>query len=210
MRNVYLFVLKDAVCIIPWPGQISLPLNFFMKKILFTRLGSLMLLCAINGAAIAQQAAKAIVYDTPEFISNYFESASSQPSIMESPVVYVNTKAVRHFIKSFKQAEDVHWFDAVNGMAAHFTMNGTRSRANYDDKGNWLNTIRTYSESALSKDIRDIVKRRYYDYSVTIVNEITDEQRTAYVIQLEDESTLKTISIYDGDMNVIKEYVKSK
>ena len=155
-------------------------------------------------------AAKAIVYDAPEFISNYFESASSQPSIMESPVVYVSTKAVRHFIKSFKQAEDVHWFDAVNGMAAHFTMNGTRSRANYDDKGNWLNTIRTYSESALSKDIRDIVKRRYYDYSVTIVNEITDEQRTAYVIQLEDESTLKTISIYDGDMNVIKEYVKSK
>ena len=58
-----------------------------MKKILFTRLGSLMLLCAINGAAIAQQAVKAIVYDAPEFISNYFESASSQPSIMESPVV---------------------------------------------------------------------------------------------------------------------------
>jgi len=181
-----------------------------MKNILITSFSVLMFSCATYSGAIAQHAGTAIFHDPPEFISKYFESGSNTDSMMESPVVYISTKAVRHFIRSFKQAEDVHWFKAVNGMVAHFTMNGIKSKAYYDKKGNWLYTIRTYEESELSKDIRDLVKRTYYDYSITSVNEITDEQQTAYVILLEDKTTWKTINIYDGEMNVIKEYVKSR
>ena len=181
-----------------------------MKKTLITSLGVLMFSLAINVGAIAQHTAQAIFHDPPEFISKYFESKSNRDSMMESPAVYINTKAVRHFIKSFKVAKDVHWFKALNGIVVHFTMQGIKSKAYYDEKGNWLYTIRTCKESNLSKDIRNLVKRTYYDYSIASVNEISDEQRIVYIIQLEDKTTLKSIGIYDGEMNLIKEYVKSK
>src|SRR4051812_21564247 len=114
-----------------------------MKKILITNFGVLMFSLAINVGAIAQHTAQAIFHDPPEFISKYFESKSNRDSMMGSPVVYINTKAVRHFIKSFKEAKDVHWFKALNGFVVHFTVYGTKSRAYYDEKGNWLYIIRT-------------------------------------------------------------------
>ena len=181
-----------------------------MKKTLITCFTTFILLFTGHGPSIAQGTGKAAVHNQPEFISKYFEGKSRQGFSGETPIMEISIKAVRHFIKTFGQAENVFWHKSDNGMTVFFTENGIASRADYDRKGNWLYNIRTYEESKLDKEIRAIVKRTYYDYSITAVNEIRDEQPTAYIIQIEDKTTLKTISIYDGEMNVMKEYVKSK
>ncbi len=179
-----------------------------MGKIFIAAFATLIILFATRSLSMAQGTTAA--HDQPDFIRKFFDQKSYRGSSGETPITEISIKAVRHFLKTFAQSENVFWHKSSNGTAVFFTQNGIRSRADYDRKGNWLYNIRTYEEPELPKDIRAIVKHTYYDYTILSVNEIQDEQRTFYIIQIEDATTLKSVCIYDGEMNVMHEYVRSK
>jgi hypothetical protein len=52
-----------------------------------------------------------------------------------------------------------------------------------------------------------MVKRIYYDYAITFVNEISlSEDRKIYLVQVKDEKRIKILRIADDEMELIQEF----
>ena len=94
----------------------------------------------------------------------------------------INAKAIKHFSKDYPDATAAEWSALKDkGFLCRFSYKGVSNRAYYNAKGGWLFTIAGYQEAQLPKDIRTMVKRIYYDYAITFVNEISlPEDRKIY------------------------------
>jgi len=127
-----------------------------------------------------------------------------------SPLITVNTRAVRNFVKSYESAVDPEWVALKEGgWQCNFIVDGIRSRAFYTKKGNWLGTLASYNENKLSRDVRAIVKSTYYDYTITYIDEITvPGESKIYLVQIQDDKALKVLRISDNDMETMRELVK--
>ncbi len=123
---------------------------------------------------------------------------------------YVNIKAIRNFKKAYKGIDDTQWWLLQEGgYVCRFTFKKSLNRAFYDKKGNWLYTVTGYTQDKLAREIRAMVRRAYYDYDISYINEINmPGDVTVYIIQIQDEKTLKLIRICDGEMEIIQEILK--
>jgi len=136
--------------------------------------------------------------------SSEFQAAniSSSPKFKKA-----NTKAIKDFSKSHQQAENVKWYAVTNGSFVYYSLNEKTGRRLYNEKGNFVYDILTYSEKDLSLDIRAMVKQTYYlDYDITLVKEIHTEGKTIYIIDIQNKSTLKILRICGDEMEVLEEY----
>ena len=59
----------------------------------------------------------------------------------------INSKAVRNFVRFYKNISDEKWYEIPDALIATFTFNDVDYRIDYDKKGNWLHTMRTYDEN---------------------------------------------------------------
>src|SRR5258706_5478321 len=164
--------------------NLSLPIKpLKMKKILPVRLIICIVSIVFTGSVYAQQSDTAFVYNYHSRVNTKFFASNSHKNFLEnSRLTEISIKAVRHFIRSFEQAENVHWHETDDGVVAYFTMNGIKSRAAYDKKGNCLYKIRSYGEANLPKDVKKQVKRMFSDFILTWVNEITNSRQLAYFV----------------------------
>ena len=121
----------------------------------------------------------------------------------------VSPKAVNNFHKTFKNASDERWFALADAIRVKFAVDGIPYVADYDKKGNWLHTIRTYFEKDMPADVRQQVKTTYFDYSIICVKEITlpHNDRT-YVVYLEGVSDYINLRIANGDIDERQRYKK--
>ena len=74
----------------------------------------------------------------------------------------------------------------------------------FDKKGRHLYTIAYYGEKGLPAEVRAIVKPVYYDYAILTVEEVKVSGRSIYFIDMEDSSTIKTVRIADGEMELVR------
>ncbi|SRR6266700_412349 len=121
----------------------------------------------------------------------------------------INIHAIRDFIKRFDNPIDIKWTKVKKGYIAACTLKGTRSTVAYDIKGEWVYTIKYYEESKLPRSIRAIVKRIYYDYTITLVEEIVQQinNEPVYLVHIKDESTCKIVLVdNNGEMVVIEDH----
>jgi hypothetical protein len=62
----------------------------------------------------------------------------------------------------------------------------------------------------MPREIRGIVKSQYYDYTITLVEQIEETHKPlVYVVHLEDAATLMNVRVSEREMEVMEEYVKS-
>ena len=120
----------------------------------------------------------------------------------------VNAKALKDFSKSFKNATNAKWYGATDGFFANFSDKGIETKVTYDLKGNWHCTMRTYDESRMPSDVRETVKSKYYDFEVLVIYEIAHSNNVTYIIKIQDDKTLKTLRLINGEMEVIGDYVR--
>src|SRR5215210_3710356 len=123
----------------------------------------------------------------------------------------ISLKAVRNFKKSYKMVNNENWFKAPDGFNARFTLNGINNMLYYDKKGRWVGSLKVYAEDKLDRKIRDIVKREYYDYKITFIDEVETVGTfgiPAYIVHIEDSNSIKLIRVMDGAMDVYKEFSK--
>ena len=96
-----------------------------------------------------------------------------------------------------------------NGMtAAIFTSNGIRMFEYYDKNGDFEYSLHYYKEDKLPRDVRHVVRSRFYDFSIYQVTEVKRNNKIAYVIKLEDKAIWKTIKVVDGEIEEIDELIK--
>ena len=182
-----------------------------MKKFIVTVFKMVLLLSILNVDGYAQGTgnATAIKYRNDPFTDN-IEKYFSIDSSLEVPVPAVNAKPIKHLTKSFGKAENVRWYKAEDGTMAFFTLDGIKTRTDYDKKGNWLHTIRTYGERDLPNNIRAQVKTVYYDFAISCINEINNGTKLIYMILIEDDKSFKNLIIQDGGMQIAAEFLKKQ
>ncbi|MGH2565319.1 MAG: hypothetical protein ACRDE5_12440 [Ginsengibacter sp.] len=122
---------------------------------------------------------------------------------------HVSLSALKDFEKSFKKVSDEKWFKVRGGVIANFLSKGVDFRITYDEQGKWLCNLLTYPENRLPSDVRDLVKTRYYDYEIQYCNEYQFAHSSIYVIKMQDDTSVKTVRVADGEMEVIADKKRS-
>ncbi|HLG39442.1 MAG TPA: hypothetical protein VI461_07230 [Chitinophagaceae bacterium] len=121
----------------------------------------------------------------------------------------LNIKAIRSFMREYKNVSDAKWVMLDKGFSVvYFTVDSIQTSVLYNSRGlcEWVR--RDYSEDKLPRDVRHLVKRTYYDFSIYCVNEVTMNRLTAYIVALEDKMSWKIIKVIDGEMEIMREYTK--
>jgi hypothetical protein len=179
-----------------------------MKKIFFALLvGSLPSVAMINGA-YAQNSKNVLAFNSTTFKASLANADAASKMETNSEMSTISIKAIKNFKSSFKEATDAQWSKIKNGYVAWFKLSGIVNRTFYDKRGNWYFTVAYYDETKLPRDVRAIVKRVYYDYTISGIQEISIEDKVIYLVTVQDEKTLKTLRVCDGDMDIVGDYIK--
>ncbi|PWT77191.1 MAG: hypothetical protein C5B59_04645 [Bacteroidetes bacterium] len=120
----------------------------------------------------------------------------------------IHVKAVRDFGKHYRDANDAKWYVVKNGFIARFKSEEKSHMVAYDQKGKWMFTISQYDEFKLPSDVRATVKSEFYDYSITLVEEVQTLGRSFYIVHMQDEKTWKNVKIEDGNMDIVEDFNK--
>jgi hypothetical protein len=182
-----------------------------MKKILFALLaGCIPALVTTNGAYAQNTVNPEIL--KPQKNITAIEKALTPFNDNIVDIAAISPKALKDFTNTYKNVTGESWYKIKDGFAARFTINGVMSTIYYNTKGRWTGNLKNYSEDKMPHDIRDIVKREYYDYSITSIDEVRTIHShgiLTYIIHLEDENNIKLVRISDRQMDVWKELRKS-
>ncbi|MBS1600964.1 MAG: hypothetical protein JST75_22315 [Bacteroidetes bacterium] len=121
----------------------------------------------------------------------------------------LNKKAIKDFASKFGTGLNEKWSRISDGFVSNFQVDGFTNRVYYDTKGRWQYTLKTYAESKLPREIRSIVKSIYYDYTITMVEEVHSAENMVYIIHQEDQKHIMKLRVSkDGDIDVMEEFVK--
>jgi len=166
-----------------------------MKKFLFTVCFAVLL---IAGKTTAQQASHSTITDNMKWM----HINGGHPN-------NIHIRAVRDFLKRYKDVPDAEWVVIDEGFVVKYAGNGRRCRTVYNKNGLYLYTIRQYAEALMPRDVRAIVKSRYYDYIITLIEEIERPSTPiVYVVHIEDATTLKNVQVSEGAIEIMDEYIK--
>ena len=80
----------------------------------------------------------------------------------------------------------------------------------YNKAGKLLYTVKRYEESALPKNISRMVRNEFYDFDIMGVEEVVlpSNSNSIYFVHIANDKNLKTVRVYNGESEVIKEYIK--
>jgi hypothetical protein len=124
--------------------------------------------------------------------------------------VKANFKAFENFKKNFAGGADVKWAFENDVISASFNRDNIQTRVIYNKRGNWVHTISYFPESRIPKKIKSLIRSNYPDYNINGMNEINEGNITFYMINLEDDTSYKQVSVYNDQMEVYKEFKKSQ
>ncbi|MEO6454054.1 MAG: hypothetical protein ABIN97_08285 [Ginsengibacter sp.] len=183
-----------------------------MKKILFACMAGCIPALVIINEANAQYSNNITALETGKDVIKMDNPTASEKNNAVS-LTGINIKAVKNFKKHYKLVNDEKWYKASDGFSASFNSDGIKNILFYDNKGYWTGSLKIYGEDKMSRAVRDMVKRVYYDYTITIVDEIetlNTKDKPVYIVHLEDNYSIKLIKVRDDDMDVYSEFKKAK
>jgi hypothetical protein len=144
-----------------------------------------------------------------KFLS-FWDNRISGDSVNAAELKTVNFRASKDFRERFGSATEEKWFAIPGGYTTYFKIDGLGGRAFYDKKGRWQGSMTNFGEDKLPKDIRAVVRSAYYDYAITLAQDIETTSGGVYVIHLAAEKYIKIVRVTkDGDMDVLQEFEKT-
>ena len=175
-----------------------------MKTTSFTLI-TLLVLVGLSHTVFAQKATHLF---NKTMVNQMFTSDSAQELFAGPRKNDINLKAVRDFIKSYNNIDNVKWYTDDDGFIAKFHKDGVETKVEYDKAGVRNYVLRSYNESHMSFELRDLVKRQYYDYNILVVYEIEHSRGITYIIKMMDKTSIKVLQVTDGEMIVLEDYIK--
>jgi len=111
------------------------------------------------------------------------------------------SKMEKTFKEMFPNAQHVKWHQDDKGYLVSFTQSGTTVKIVYDSKGNFMQSLRYYSEKDLPTNILLAVKNKYRGKSIFGVTERTTTDEVTYHIALSDGGTPHNVVAFsDGSV----------
>jgi hypothetical protein len=170
--------------------------------------GILLILETANGAS-AQSENNVKVFDFRASIIKAEKLLTQADQLQTADTI--NTKALIRFKKLYGEASGVKWFDYNSEYTAEFASNGINTQVYYSKKGQWQASVKNYSEDLLDQKLKDIVKSRYYDYSIFHVQEIESLYSNGiptYLIYIENNHEFRVLRLCDEVLDVYKQLNK--
>jgi hypothetical protein len=171
-----------------------------MKTQIILRISGCLLSILITGSSFAQIVSSSYKQTDYEKLS---------PVTVTSP----DFKTIEHikteFNKQFTGATDDRWYDLDKKFLVRFYMNDQKHQSLFNKKGLLIYDISFGTEKNLPTDVRKQVKSIYFDYSITLVFKVEEDKRTIWVVNMEDNKTLITVRVEDGEMEEVKNLQKS-
>src|SRR5215469_4612324 len=122
----------------------------------------------------------------------------------------VSDKLLQTFHNTFPDAQQVKWAETEDKYLVNFKQGDILTKVEYDKEGNFLNSLRYYSEKNLPVSILCRLQKRYADKTVFGVTEMTNDASVEYYIKMEDASNWMTVhSDSEGNMRVVEKYKKA-
>jgi hypothetical protein len=109
----------------------------------------------------------------------------------------------------FKNISNIEWVETPGGYRIYFTQDAFLSAADYTRKGKIYSTIR-YGEKLLSARQKSQINFTFDDPQIRQVSEVkmASSPTRVYVVIVEDENSVKTVQLIEGDIQVINEQIK--
>jgi hypothetical protein len=172
-----------------------------MKKLFFAFAVVLFTTLATSNEIKAQKSSGNLLMDAT------IESASSNvdEAINENKNDLINSKALKHFQKSFKTAKDVKWRLLGDGYLAKFIYNDIIEKVFYYPNGILVGTLKGYTADKLPCEIRNIIRRAYPDYPIGYAQEVEVAimpGKITYFVNLQLNHSVKVIRICDEEMDI--------
>ena len=179
-----------------------------MKRRLITIVGEVLMVFLTSLTAKAQVA---FVEPARKNVSYYYVRTDSESVSVPDYHHYINMKAVRHFVIHFPEVSNETWYSTPDLLVAMFSLYNINYRVDYDKKGNWIETFRTYDETKLPAEVRENIKSSYYDYNIFLVQEIEQPcHKISYIIHLEGKTKLINLQVCNGIIEEWQRFDKSK
>lgn len=175
-----------------------------MKKILFAFIVGCIPASAFIGGATAQNSKNvSSINDSKTFESSL---TGADKATAAADLSNIHVRAIKDFSHAYKDASETRWSKIKDGYVAWFKVNNIVNRTFYDKGGNWHFTVSYYDEKNLNRDVRAIVKRTYFDYSIVSVQEVRIDDKTIYLVHVQDDQNFKVLRICDGEMETVQDY----
>ena len=118
----------------------------------------------------------------------------------------IHAKAIKDFEGRFNHINNAMWFADQDGYEAYFTQEGFGDRVFYDKKGHWKYSLIFYNEFKLPTDIRTEIKTTYFDMDIKQVEEVRYPDEVAYIVMLQDKSSIKVLKIsQEGEIKILQD-----
>jgi len=170
------------------------------------------LLSSVAGIVVALAASSAAHGQTDKNYAQHSEVAhlfTNPPSIDEN--YNLNGRAVRDFARTYKNVSGEVWTNSPSGYAVTFTLHDIEYTVFYDQAGYRLYTMRNFHKAKFPAEVKHIVKKTYYDYDITLVQEISNDLgESAYVIHLEGKTQWVTARVANGQVDEFERFNKSE
>ncbi len=136
----------------------------------------------------------------------YSYNGDDNPVTSNVPLNEINPRAWRNFHRIFPEATgEEKWFLSGAGYKVSFSLRGQPFQAWFANHGAYRYSLHYYSGKEIHRDPGDLIRRKYPDYQLNIVTEITDGEKTVYVVRLVSAFHIKTLSVCDGELRVVED-----
>lgn len=99
---------------------------------------------------------------------------------------------------------------ADKNYIVHSVVDGHKTVAAYDKKGNLVYSIQYYTADNLAKNIMDIVSRRFDHYYISGMEKINQPgQKEVFVVHMENAKSIKTVHVSDGEAELVNDFSKN-
>jgi hypothetical protein len=152
----------------------------------------------------ADNSASVIAEDTTTFLADNAAKASLNAS-------KANSKASKNFAMLYKkEAAGASWSMSNNAIVAYFSKDNVKTDVVYNTKGQWVHTLTYFPEDRTPGDIASIMDYAYPKDDVKLTVKVEEGPMMFYIVQLEGKTTIRKVTVYNGEVNQIEELTKSK
>jgi len=137
---------------------------------------------------------------------------AQKPKTNLLPVVTISSdndvsKDVRDaFFSKFKDAQNLRWFEINKNYLVKFILDDQEHQAVFKKNGEFVYHIGYGVEKNLPESVRDMVKSKYSKYSIGRVFNVDRNDRSIWIVNLENQKYYIITSIEEDMMNEIARY----
>ena len=129
------------------------------------------------------------------------------PITANLPLNEVSIRAYRYFHREWPAVAGETWYKTDGQLMVTFLSHEHRMKAFFNLKGAFLYSLEYYAGKDISADIGAMIRNKYPDSQIKVVTEVSNMDKTAFYVTIENSATVRTLSIVNGKMEVVGELI---